>query len=185
MDNSLYFWIKSVSGQAAAQAMFNNATFGLRFRVPNVTGAARYVYIDNFQLAYYTYSNLATSCTGACAPPDQPAILNIIDNNACAQDGIKVYYAGSLGAASYNLMKDGVALATGYTSGALADPGDSANHSYTIRAVNGSGYTDSAAQNFVDAAQSITPTITCTPGTCTDTTQVVLTTERKSSPYPV
>lgn len=171
-------------GPAAANAIFNNAQFGLRFRATRSSGSTgTYFYIDDLEVDMYKFVNDATTCSGTCAAPNVPTLNLITDNSACAQDGIHVYYTGSLGAASYNLMKDGVALATGYTSGALANPGDSLSHSYTIRAVNPNGTTDSAARNFTDMAQANTPTITCNPGTCSDPTQVVLTTEQGQTNY--
>jgi len=176
-SNSLYFLIKAVSGQAAAQAMYNNPNFALRFRTTGTGTSADYV--DNFQLAYYKYTNKATTCTGACASPDAPRIDLIVDNDPCAVTGIKVYYTGSLGAASYDLIKDGVTgtpAVVGYVSGTTYAPGDATSHSYTIRANNTSGGKQSPAYAFADGGP-ITPTITggstnvCPANTVTLTTQ--------------
>ncbi len=165
-------------GPAAANAIFNNPNFSLRFQgVRNSGTSTSYFYIDDLEVDMYKFVNQATSCTGACMAPDAPAINLIVDNNACVQNGIMVYYTGGPGAASYNLIRDGASVVTGYTSGALYNPTDSASHTYAIRGVNTAGTTDSPTQAFVDAAGT-TPTFTCTPGTCTDPTQVVLTTQQ-------
>ena len=45
----------------------------------------------------------------------------------------------------------GSKVVTGYTSGALYNPGDTASHTYVVRAVNGTCHTDSAGSAFTDA----------------------------------
>jgi len=164
-------------GPAAANAILNNANFSIRF----LTSGSTY-YVDDIEVGNAAFVNKATTCTGVCKAPDAPTLNLITDNNACVQNGIRVYFDGSLGATSYNLLRDSSSVVTGYTSGTLYNPGDSASHTYAIRAVNSSGNTDTGTQAFVDAAGTIVPTITCAPGTCTGAT-VVLTTEQGYSNY--
>ena len=90
------------------------------------------------------------SCT-TCTPPGAPAITDIADESGCAQSGIRVTYTAGSGATSHNLLKDDAVAVTGYSSGALYNPGDTASHAYKVQAVDGTCTTNSAAQNFTDA----------------------------------
>ncbi len=184
MTDSIWFAIYGDTGSmATANQMYNNPNFALRFLCTNNGSAgntATYDYVDNFILAYYNYQNLATSCTGVCLGPEAPTLLSIIDESACSQDGIRIYYDGSWGATRYDLVRDSSVVVIGYTTGALYNPGDSLSHNYVIRAVNGSGNADSGATSFSDQAQSVIPTITCS-GTCT--TGDTLTTEAGMTNY--
>ncbi len=89
--------------------------------------------------------------------PGAPAITGITDEAVCAQSGIHVAYTAGAGATSHNLLKDGSVVVTGYSSGALYNPGDTSSHNYIVRAVRNGCTNDSAASAFADANQ--------TPGT--------------------
>jgi len=86
---------------------------------------------------------LATLAATAVANPGVPVITLITDNDPCAQDGIHVAYTPGADAASHDLYRNGSLVVTGYASGALYNPGDTASHNYTIRAIKGASFTDS------------------------------------------
>jgi hypothetical protein len=170
-------------GPAAANAILNNSKFNLRFQVVKGAGGNANWYVDGFWIANYKYVNTATTCGGVCNPPDAPGITQILDNNPCAQDGIRVFYDSAIAATSYDLLKDGTPVVLGYVSGTLYNPGDTASHGYVIRANNSYGSTSSASVPFADTATTGTPTIACTPGSCTSSSSVSLTTETGFSNY--
>src|SRR5262249_28096045 len=87
--------------------------------------------------------------------PVAPSISNITDQTVCTQSGIHVSF-GTTGAASYNLLQDGITVATGYNSGDLYNPGDTTSHSYSVQAANGACTATSTTQDFADATTSIT-----------------------------
>jgi hypothetical protein len=90
-----------------------------------------------------------------------PVITSIVDNNPCAQDGIRIYYTPGSGANIHSLWKDSVQVVSNYSSGALYNPGDTSSHSYVIRAEKGVCYNVSSPQNFADANNTPgAPTIT-------------------------
>ena len=61
-------------------------------------------------------------------------------------------YVGPVGSsAGYNLLKDGVTVVTGYTSGATYVPGDTGSHTYNVQAVDTCGATSSAGVAGTDA----------------------------------
>lgn len=97
------------------------------------------------------------SATDADDSPGQPVITGITDVSGCSQSGIQITYTAGSGATSHDLVRDGTVVVTGYASGATYDPGDTASHSYVVRAVNGSCTTDSAAQSATDQ-EGTTPT---------------------------
>jgi trimeric autotransporter adhesin len=92
-----------------------------------------------------------TWTAGCCTPPGAPVINSITDVNPCAVSGIQVNYTTGSGASSHNLLKDGAVVVTGYASGATYLPGDTASHTYVVRAVNGSCTTDSTGVSAADA----------------------------------
>ncbi len=152
-------------GPAAANAIFNNANFGIRFRGVRASGTGTtYFYVDDVEVDMYKFVNRATSCTG-----DLPRPRRAVDRPDRGQQRLRRgrhqgLLHGFLGAASYNLLKDGSVAVTGYTSGTLYVPGDTASHNYAIRAVNTGGNDRlHAGQAFIDAAGTAIPTITCTP----------------------
>ncbi len=123
------------------------------------------------------------SFSDANGAPGAPSITGITDESVCLQSGIRVTYTAGSGATSHNLVRDGSVVVTGYASNALYNPGDSASHSYMVRAVSGSCSTDSTSSGFTDAANVTIPTITgASSNTCPATT-VVLTTESGMSSY--
>ncbi|RKZ70226.1 MAG: hypothetical protein DRQ48_06630, partial [Gammaproteobacteria bacterium] len=113
-------------------------------------------YLDDVTLTY----DIPGGCTtgGSCTDPGAPAITSITDNDACAQDGVTINFNGGSGAASHDLYDDGGLVVTGFTSGSSYDPGDTASHSYVVRAIDASCFTDSSPSNFADAGLG-TPSI--------------------------
>ncbi len=80
-----------------------------------------------------------------------PAITGITDNDPCATDGILVTFTAAPQATSHDLLKDGLVAVTGYVSGALYAPGDTATHVYVVRAhFPGAQTLDSAGSSFAD-----------------------------------
>ncbi|NOZ93874.1 MAG: PQQ-binding-like beta-propeller repeat protein [Acidobacteria bacterium] len=86
-----------------------------------------------------------------CTDPGQPTIDSITDDDACAQSGVTITYTAGSGATSHDLYVDTALAVSGFTSGSSYNPGDTASHSYVIRAVDSTCYTDSASQSFTDA----------------------------------
>src|SRR5262249_55242634 len=82
--------------------------------------------------------------------PGTPSITSITDNNPCAQDGILVNFTPGAGATSHDLLKDGVVVVTGYTSGTLYNPGDAASHIYTVSDNQAGCSSDSSPSAFTD-----------------------------------
>jgi hypothetical protein len=82
--------------------------------------------------------------------PGAPGITDIVDEDDCAQSGIRIYFNGGAGAASHDLVRDGIVVAPGYVSGDLHDPGNESSHTYVVRAVNGGCTTNSLGQAFTD-----------------------------------
>lgn len=186
-EESLYWNIHNRTGSgfgpAAANAILDNPNFGLRFRGARLSGTGTtYFYLDEVEIGMSKLVNQATACPGVCRPPDTPSIQLVVDEHPCAQDGIRIFYDGALGASGYILTKDGSPAATGYISGALYNPGDSSSHGYSIRAENAHGFTDSSSRTFADSEQAVTPTITCVPATCTGAV-VTFATESGMSSY--
>lgn len=97
-----------------------------------------------------------------CVTPAAPTITSITDESACAQNGIRVNFTpGTPAGNSFDLYKDNVSVVTGYTSGALYNPGDTSSHSYKVAAVTGSCLRFSAASAFTDVNDTPgAPTIT-------------------------
>lgn len=145
----------SVSGATAYDLYVDSST-----TVSGVTSPYVYSPADTSSHSYQVRARSA-SCTSAWSTaaagtdangkPSSPAITGIIDNNPLVQDGIKVTYTSGSPATRHDLYRDTALAVTGYASGALYDPGDSASHSYVVRAVNGTCTTDSSAQAFADA----------------------------------
>ncbi len=125
----------------------------------------------------------ATASTGTWTALGAPSITSVTDVTACAQSGVQVNFTSGSGAASHDLYRDGASVVTGYTSGATYNPGDSSSHSYVVRAINGSCYTNSNSMNGTDVNDSTTPTISgANANTCPATT-VALSTQNGMSSY--
>ncbi len=97
------------------------------------------------------YALVISGIIDPCDPPGTPAITSIVDADACATSGIRVYFSGGSGASRHDLVRDGSVVVTGYLSGDLYVPGDGLSHSYVVRAVTGSCSTDSPSSSFADA----------------------------------
>ncbi len=129
---------------------FVTLTANMQIRVRGADGTAAgdlvEIAIDDVTITGYA------SCTtgGACTDPGQPSIDSITDNDACAQDGVTITYTAGSGASSHDLYVDGSLAVSNFSSGSTYDPGDTASHSYVIRALDSTCYTDSAAQSATD-----------------------------------
>ncbi len=64
-------------------------------------------------------------------------------------DDVKIYST-----TSFNLVVDAVETATGITSPYIYNPGDTDSHDYTLRAVNGTCFSDSAITSISDSGSS-------------------------------
>lgn len=104
---------------------------------------------DNVTFSPWSITDAPYDCSGA--NPGAPVITSITDNNSCVQDGIHIAYTPGSGAIRHDLYRDGVRVVTNYASGALYNPGNTASHSYVVRAVEPPFATDSAASAFADA----------------------------------
>lgn len=169
-------------GPTAANAMLNNANMRVRFRTTWAGNTNTYWEVWPMWIDEFKWQNTATTCTGGCLPPEAATINEVRDVNACALTGVQVYFDKGVNTVSTALYKDGVSAVPSYTSGATYSPGDSSSHTYTIRATNTIGNTDSPGLAGVDAV-STGQYFTCTPGTCTNTTSVLLTAPSGQSAY--
>jgi len=110
----------------------------------------------------YNVQAVSGSCTtlsadsvfaDASGAPGAPSITSITDISTCLQNGIQVNFtAGSPAGSSYNLYDNGSPAVVGYTSGATYNPGDTASHTYVIRAISGSCNTDSSPMAGTDVS---------------------------------
>jgi len=85
--------------------------------------------------------------------PGAPAITSVGDLDPCAQSGIRVNFTSGSGATQHALYRDGALAVANYKSGDLYNPGNTASHSYVVRALAGTACsTDSPAQAAADAS---------------------------------
>lgn len=115
--------------------------------------------------------------------PSTPSITSIQDVDVCAQSGIKIYYNAGSPATRHDLYRNGEKVVEGYTSGATYNPGSTSNYTYYIKAINGTCSKDSSTQEFADANNTPTPTISgANQNTCPDEF-VLLSTQSGMSDY--
>ena len=113
------------------------------------------------------YENLNTmSCFiyarhALCAEPSAPVIASVNDTDPCQQNGVRINYSSGAPATRHDLYVDGSLAVEGCASGTTYDPGDTAEHSYTVRALNSvpGCFTDSNSLPGTDVH------ITCSPPT--------------------
>ena len=82
--------------------------------------------------------------------PGQPVITGIGDLDQALLTGVQVSFTPGSGATSHDLYVDGALARRNITSGYIYHPGDEAEHSYVVRAYNGTCYTDSDAMTGRD-----------------------------------
>lgn len=89
----------------------------------------------------------------SCTPPSTPAVTSITDNDPCVQDGLTIIYVSGTPATRHDLFMDGGLAQSDFISGSTFNPGDTAQHSYVIRAINGDDgcTTDSLPEFGIDA----------------------------------
>jgi subtilisin-like proprotein convertase family protein len=120
-------------------------------------------HIDDVELSYIESSCLMTPCVVSCEPPTSP-VVTVTDGNSCLQNGVYVDYTPGTPATRHDLYVDGSPVATDIYPNYFYNPGDSAQHSYVVRAinVNDTCYTDSAPVKAEDVNNSptVAPVIT-------------------------
>ncbi len=122
----------------------------------NPGSTSSYTYKVQAVVGTCTADSTGSPFSDANNTPGAPNITGITDVNVCAQSGIQVAFtAGTPPGSSYNLLKDGVIAAIGYTSGTAYDPGDTSSHTYIVQAVVGSCTTNSSGSAFADANNSV------------------------------
>lgn len=96
-----------------------------------------------YSVRYVNCGGLFSETTGASAAdangtPATPAAPSVRDASPCAQDGVWITWDSVAGAASYELRIDGSTEITAVTQPLRYDPGDSASHTYEVRAMGAS-----------------------------------------------
>ena len=101
----------------------------------------------------------------ATAQPDTPGAPSLTDLDPCSQSGVEITWSPVTGATAYDLRVDASTVISGVTSPYVRNPGNTASHTYQVRARN-SACTGawSASTSFADG--NATP---ATPGTPTVT----------------
>jgi len=115
--------------------------------------------------------------------PGAVQIIQILDDDPCAQSGITIFFSGGAGAVRFDLLRDGVLVASDISSPVQVNPKNRADHTYVIRAVGESCLTDSPPQVFADAKNTPDPTIPPPYSNVCPETTVTLSTEAGMSAY--
>lgn len=143
-NGALSAWTKHTHNLSA----YAGQTVMIRWRFSSDPGAEfEGFYLDDLEI---TLAKVPDGCT-VCSAPGAPVITGISDVAACAASGIQVAYTAGSGATSHDLYKDGVAVVTGYASGATYIPGDTSSHNYEVKAVSACGTTGSNTLAGTDA----------------------------------
>ncbi len=116
---------------------------------PGNTTSHNYV-VRTYNTSSCHTDSTATAGVDANGTPGQPVIGTITDNDPCAL-GISIPFTAGSGATSHNLYVDGSLALSGVTSPVAYTPANTSSHSYVIRAINGTCYTNSTASAFSDA----------------------------------
>jgi len=116
----------------------------------NPGGTTSYTYVVRAVNTCGSADSTGSAFADANNTPGAPVITGITDNDSCVQNGIKVAYTAGSGTTSHDLYRDGTLAVTGYVSNAVYNPGDTASHTYIVRAINGTCYTNSASQAYAD-----------------------------------
>lgn len=142
------------------------------------------MYLDDVSVEYMNSSCTQTICT-SCTLPSAPVINTITDSSGNCGFGISISYSAGTPVTRHDLYRDAVKVVDGYSSGSSYDPGDTASHSYVVRAINGndSCYTDSTASSFSDTNNSPTPFITGDSANICPAETVLLSTEAGMNNY--
>ncbi len=104
----------------------------------------------------YSDSN-EMSAADANGTPSMPSISSIVDNDPLNLTGITISYTSGTPATGHDLYRDSVLVQEGFSSGSTYYPGDSSSHNYTIRAINGVCYSESAAVSGQDETATVPP----------------------------
>ena len=156
-DIGAYFTLGGVATQTITTLSSNASAFRY-YRIFGVSGTASSApWIYEFEFKIYG----AWSGIDANGMPGQPVITAVTDLDPCAQSGVQVVYTAGSGATSHNLYDNGSLAVTSYASGATYNPGDTASHTYIVRAINGTCFFESSSQAGTDANNTPgAPTIT-------------------------
>ena len=80
----------------------------------------------------------ATAAADGNATPSSPSAPVVTDLDPCAQSGVRIAWGTVTGATAYDLQVDDSTVVAGVTSPFTYNPGDTAPHSYRVRARNAS-----------------------------------------------
>jgi len=95
----------------------------------------------------------------SCTSLGTPVLTGVFDESECAQNGIRVMYTPAEGALGHDLYEDGSLVSPSYAPGALFNPGDTASHSYVVRARRGACSADSSTVVGADADGTPLPAV--------------------------
>ena len=116
------------------------------------------------RIGSFKFSNCGSG--GGCTPPSVTSNNTAADKDACASTGVLVTWPadpanwndGGTGTRTYDVLRDGTAIASGLASGTTSYtdiPGNTATHTYVIRYNNGCGSsTTTAGATAADANNS-------------------------------
>jgi hypothetical protein len=85
--------------------------------------------------------------------PATPGAPSVSDLDGCAQSGVQISWGSVSGATSYDVLKDGSAVVySGASTSTTHNPGDTASHTYQVRAVKaGTGYSCNGSYSTASA----------------------------------
>lgn len=138
-------WGDGGSGTRSYDVLRDGSTIqsGIAYGTTNWTdtgGADNTTY--TYAVRYVNGCGLSSTTAGVSASdqvaPATPAAPVVTDPEACAQSGVQVTWGAVSGATGYDLRVDGVTVVTGVTSPHAYDPGNTASHTYEVRATTAS-----------------------------------------------
>lgn len=130
-DGTLWSWGYNFDGQLG---LGNNTDTNMRSQVPGLANV----------LGISAGRSHSMALTGVCQTPSAPVITGVTDIDPFSLSGLAITYTPGSPATQHDLWVDGILAVTGFSSGGTYVPGDSLQHSFVIRAVNGTCYADSA-----------------------------------------
>jgi hypothetical protein len=117
----------------------------------NPADTASHTYIIRAVYSSTTADSNSVAFADANNTPGKPVITSVADLDPYLVNGVTINFTAGAGATSHDLWVDGVCLATSIASGYIYRPDDNSPHSYVIRALNGTCYTDSDPATATDA----------------------------------
>ncbi|HPR64254.1 MAG TPA: PKD domain-containing protein [Thermoanaerobaculia bacterium] len=119
----------------------------------------------------------ATSFADGDDTPGTPGSPTVSDVDGCALSGVSITWGGVSGATGYDLLVDGTTTVTNVTSPYTYSPGNSASHTYAIRAKTTCLGAWSTATAGVDENNAPAPTISGAAGNVCPSMSVDLSTQ--------